>query len=376
MNRGFAFVLVAFACATARADDLSYKTRFIAESHSVRRDSVFAPGLPLTGFGRDRVRVEEELRGKLGPVSLLLTGIAAGQEAQRPNYRIVTNEAYADFASGGNHFTVGRKILSADVGYAFRPIDVIQREQRLQVLAPALTGVPNLAWERFSADEAWSLIYANPGHRQRSDPKADGSLSLRHYRRAGKTDLHAVVRASDRYGLEAGGALSTVPHESVELHGSYLFMKRTENNGSASKALAGFTWTWASGWSVLGEAWWDGTAPTASDWKNLSSRAGNLQSIPAALAGLTRMFQAPGYARRNALARVAWVDPTASGWSASVDLLRTLDDHGYAATAAIAYEADRLRVDAGLRRFGGKEHAAYRLFPERGLLFVGMSLAF
>jgi hypothetical protein len=32
-------------------------------------DSVFAAGLPLTGFGRDRYRIEQELRGRAGPVS-------------------------------------------------------------------------------------------------------------------------------------------------------------------------------------------------------------------------------------------------------------------------------------------------------------------
>ena len=252
---------------------------------------------------------------------------------------------------------------------------------RSQILPPALTGVPNLAWERFTAEEAWSLIYANPGHRQRSDPKADGSLNLRYYGRAGKTDLHAVARASDRFGLEAGGAFSTVPHESLELHGSFLQIKRDEFGKSPAKALAGFTWTFESGWSVIGEAWWDGTAPTATDWQNLSARARQLRSVlpapavPGALAGLTRMFQLPNYSRQTALAHFGWTDPAGSGWSANFDLLRTLEDRGYTLTAAASYEADKLRVDFGVRRFGGSPDSAYRLLPEKGLLFIGVSLA-
>lgn len=332
--------LALFFLQSAKADDgkdldLAWKTRLVAESHRLR-----------SGFGQDqdRARVEEEVRGKLGPVSLLLTGVGAGQEARRPDYRIVANEVYADFAVDRNHFTLGKKILSADVGYGFRPIDVIQREQRLQVLPPVLTGVPNLAWERFSAESAWSLIYANPGHGRRGDAKADGSLSMRYYTRAGKADLHAVARATQRYGLEAGGAFSTVPNESLELHGSLLSIRHLENGKSAAKALGGFTWTFESGWSVIGEAWWDGAAA--------------------------------GRARRNALARVAWTDPAASGWSASFDLLRTIEDGGYSATAAIGYETDRLRLDAGVRRFGGKAGSGYRLLPERGVVFVGASLAF
>jgi hypothetical protein len=371
------FLLLVFVLQAVRAEeeksiDLNTKSRLILEARELRHDSAFGPGLQLTSFGKDRGRFEEEVRGKAGPFSLLLTGVAAFQEGQRPNARLVSNEVYADFALDKNHFTVGTKILSGDVGYGFRPIDVIQREQRLQVLPPALVGVPVLAWERFTADEAWSLIYANPGHRQRSDPKADGSVAARYYTKVGKTDIHAVARASDRYKLEAGAAFSSVPHESVELHGSALFIDRD----SRTKALAGFTWTFENGFSLLGEAWWDGAAPSAQDWKNLNTRAKLLQNNAPALAGLTRMFAAPGYARRNALARIAWTDPAGSGWSASFDMLRTLDDRGYAATAAIAYDADRLRLDAGLRRFGGRPDAAYRLLPERGVLFAGVSLAF
>ena len=381
MKRAVFLFLALFFLESAAADeenilDLAWKSRIVEEAHFLRGDSPFAAGLPLTSFGRDRARFEEELRGKAGPVSLLLTATAFGQEAQLPKYKLVGNEIYSDFSAGQNHFTVGKKILSGDVGYGFRPIDVIQREVRLQVLPPALTGVPNLTWERFTADQAWSLIWTNPGHGERGDPKSDGALASRYYQRLGNTDLHAVVRASDRFGLEAGAAFSTVPTDSVELHGSFLQIKHDETGVARQKALAGFTWTWASGWSLLGEAWWDGTAPTAAAWQNLAVRASQLQSIPAALAGLTQMFQAPSYSRSNALARIAWTDPKASGWSASLDVLRTLQDGGYSATAAIGYEADRLRVDAGLRRFGGRLDAAYRLLPERGIAFIGASLAF
>jgi hypothetical protein len=374
-------LVVALLCLSlpVRADetklDLSSKSKAVAESHSLRPDSVFGPGLRLTTFGEDRVRLEEELRGKAGPVQLLVTGSVLSQQRQRANSRIVANEVYTDFAVDRNHFTVGKKILSGDVGYGFRPIDVIQREPRLQILPPALEGVPNLAWERFTAEEAWSLIYANPGHGRRIDAKHDGSLNLRWYRRAGKTDLHGVARASDRYGLEAGGAFSTVPHESLELHASVLFMKRDESGKSREKALAGLTWTFESGWSLVGEAWWDGTAPGAEDWRALNARAGALQANPPALAGLTRVFQLPSWSRRSALAHASWTDPAGSGWSGYLDLLRTLEDRGYSVTAALGYEADKVRVDAGLRRFGGRPDSAYRLFPEKDVLFVGISLA-
>ena len=415
MNRAAIFVAALAAARAAAADDpaadLSYKTRLIAEDHGLRGDSLFAPGLPLTSFGRNRGRLEQEVRGRLGPASLLLTGTVFSEERRTATTRLLANEAYVDFGAGENHFTVGKKILSGDVGYGFRPIDVIQRELRLRVLPPALEGVPNLTWERFTKDTAWSVILANPGHGQRSDPKRDGSLALRYYRRSDGTDVHAVARVSDRYRLETGAAISTVPNESLELHASFLVQRRGERAvtlaepattsalldpdravgvatvNTPRKALAGFTWTWESGWSVIGETWWDGTAPTAAGWQTLAAQARRrsallgLPGVPSAavagsLAASTRLFQAPSVSGRSALVHLSWTDPAGGGWTASLDVLRTLEDGGWTATAAVGWEADRVRFDAGMRRFGGRPDSAYGLLPERSIVFLGASLAF
>jgi len=391
--------------------DLAYKTRAVAEDHRSRDDSPFALGLPLTSFGHDRARLEQEARGRIGPVSLLLTGTVTGQEGDSPDAKLLANEAYADFRAGRNHFTVGKKIVSGDVSYGFRPIDVIQRETRLRVMPPTLEGVPQVAWERFTAESAWSVILANPGHGRRGEPKEDGSATVRAFTRAAGADLHAVARFSDRYRIETGAAVSAVPVESLELHASFLIQRRGERQvplaSPASvadllaperavetdtldwpkKALAGFTWTWESGWSVLGEAWWDGTAPTAEDWRRLASQAEQrnallgLPGVPqtavaGSLAASTQLFQVPSVSRRSALAHIGWTDPAGSGWTGALDLLRTLEDGGWSATASVGREADRLRLDAGLRRFGGRPESAYRLLPERAIAFVGASYAF
>jgi len=399
------------AAAESEAIDLAWKTRWVGEAHSLRHDSAFADGLPLTAFGRDRARLEQEARGRVGPVSLLATGTVSGQEGSRPSRKLLVNEAYIDSGSGENRISAGKKILSGDVGYGFRPIDVIQRETRLRVLPPALEGVPNLSLERFTAETAYSIVIANPGHGREGDPRDDGALALRYYRRAGGTDLHGVARFSDRFRVETGGALSAVPHESLELHASFLLLRRgerrvplaepaspsdlltpdraveTQTLRSAEKALAGFTWTVQNGWSVLGEAWWDGTAPTAADWHRLASQAKQRTAllgapgvpntaVPGSIAASTRLFQQPGVSRRNLLGRIAWTDPAGSGWTASLDAVRTLEDGGWVATAAAGWQGNRWRLDAGLRRYGGRPDSAYRLFPERGIAFLGASLAF
>ncbi len=94
------------------------------------------------------------------------------------------------------------------------------------------------------------------------------------------------------------------------------------------------------------------------------------------IAASTRLFEAPGPTRRGLLGRLAWTDPAGTGWSASLDLVRMIEDGGWSATGALGWEADRLRLDAGARIFGGKPDSAYRLLPERSVAFIGARFAF
>jgi len=392
------------------AADFGSTTRLVGEGHESRRDSPFAAGLDLTNFGRDRIRIEQELRGRVGPLSLLLTATESGQEGVKPSGRFVANEAYADLSLGGQRFSVGKKMLSGDVAYAFRPLDVLQRESRLQLAAPQLEGIPMLSWDNFTADGAWSLVIANPGHQRRGEAREDGSVALKIYRRVGAADLHGVLRNSNRYGLELGAAASMVPSDALELHASALLQRRgerqvpladgasvaqllsadsalvTEAIATPRKVLVGGTWTSAEGYSLLGEFWWDGTTPTPADWQRLvrqAARRAALSGLPgvpaAAVAGATaastRMFDQGNLAQRGLLARLAWSEP-GGAWSASVDVLKSLGDGGWTLTTALAWQGERLRFDAGLRRYGGPADAAYRLLPERAAAFVGISLAY
>lgn len=391
--------------------DLSNRSRLIGEERRLREDSPFAPGLPQTKFGRDSARFEHELRGKITPVSFLLTGTATAREGEASTGEVVANEVYADLAYGRDRFTLGKKILSGDVGYAFRPIDVIQREQRLQLLPPALEGIPALVWERFRVESAWSMVWANPGRGVAASARDDESLALRGYGRWRGADLHGVARFSDRYRTEAGAAVSAVPSDATEIHASFLVQRRGERIAplaepaaprdllnpdlavttvpvrNARKALVGLTWTLANGWSILAETWWDGTAPSSTDWSALAGQTERRTALLAApgvpvaavngvIAASTRIFQAPSLARRASLGRVSWTDPEGSGWSGSFDWLRSIDDGGWTATAALGWEADRLRLDAGVRVFGGRPDSAYRLFPESRVAFVGARIAF
>ncbi|MDP3513369.1 MAG: hypothetical protein Q8S20_11515 [Sulfuritalea sp.] len=395
--------------------DIAWTTRAVAEPRRLREDSVFGAGLTLTGFGRDRARIEQEARGRLGPLNLLATLTASGQEGARPDTKFVAHEAYVDFTLGGERFSAGRKVLSGDVGYAFRPLDVLQRESRLQLAPPPLTGIPMFAWDNFGADSAWSLIVTNPGHGpgnagSKAAARADSALALRLFRRVASADFHGIARSSTRNGLELGAGFAAVPNDAVELHGSLLVQQRGERRvplaagagtaqlldagqalqvvptGKLKKALLGATWTAESGLSAMGELWWDGSANSADEWRRLRSNAvarNALRGLPGvpdlAIAGAnaasTRLFEQGNLARRGLLARLAWTEP-AGKWSAAADWLASLEDGGRNLTLSAGYAADQWRLDAGLRLYGGKADSAFGLLPERRAAFVTLSASY
>lgn len=418
-RRLFALLLAAIAGPAAAQEapgiDIAWTTRAIAESRKLRDDSVFGAGLGLTSFGRDRMRIEQEARGKLGPLNLLATVTASGQEAAKPETKFVAHEAYFDATLAGERLSVGRKVLSGDVGYAFRPLDVLQRESRLQLTPPPLTGIPMIAWDNFGADSAWSLILANPGHgpgnaASTAASRDDASLALRLFRRAASADFHGVARASARNGLELGAGFAAVPDEAIEIHGSLLTQQRgerrvplaagagaaqllsaeralqIERHGRIGKALLGATWTAESGISAMGEIWWDGAANTAAEWRRLAANAtarNALRGLPGvpeiAIAGAnaasTRLFEQGNLARRGLLARLAWSEP-AGKWSVAADWLASLEDDGRSLTLSVGYTADKWKLDAGLRANGGGADSAFGLLPERRAAFLTFSASY
>ncbi|SFV07144.1 hypothetical protein [Pseudoduganella namucuonensis] len=272
--------LVASACAgtgAARADDsATLNLRAQLESREDARGT------------RGNTFEQAELRWQLNaPLRNALRGVftARHDSGDGPNAALRVNELTLERPLGAGFVTVGKKVMSWDVGYAFRPLDVVQQEDRRALNPVTLNGVPMLAWEAFDASRAVTVVLSNPGKGRGAQPRDDGSLALRLYRQNGARDEYAVLRVSARNGLEGGASFSHVATEELEMHGSLLFQQRHEEwtfsrvapprwqrREGGGKALAGFTWTNAGKFSVLGEAWLDRTAPRAQQ-RNLLLRA-------------------------------------------------------------------------------------------------------
>ena len=410
-----AMLLLLALPALAEENSAAFKLRAIPEIHDDNPNSPFALAVPLTNLAHDRARAELEMRTAWHGINLVATARSSARDTAKPDNELLINELYIEPTLFGERFTLGKKILSWDVGFGFRPLDVIQQENRRSLFASTLEGVPYLAWEKFTAEQAWMLVLANPGRGMAgmvNNAKNDEALALKYFRRLDNTDAHALLRVSQRNRLEAGASFSSVVGEGLEWHASLLQQSRYEKTGNTligrpglplsttdpfvtqtyrqgRKALIGATWTDESGISLLVEAWYDRSAYSADEWRaaaalarrqaallGLSGMLGIPESaVRGSLAYGTRAFEQANLLKKNLLLRLSHRSEGES-FEPAVDMLTTPEDGGRVVTASLGYEADRYRIDGGLRVYGGRADSAYRLLPEKRVAYLALQIAF
>ncbi|MFM2121349.1 MAG: hypothetical protein RL722_2817 [Pseudomonadota bacterium] len=268
--------------------------------------------------------------------------------------------------------SAGRKIMSWDVGYAWRPNDVVQQEVRRSLLTSTPQGRPLLAVEHYgAAQDSAALVWVNPQHADGGDANSargaeESALAARSYARQGALDIHTFARVGRRTAASLGGALAWVADEALELHASARWLQRDLGwmaQGPTGQILLGAQWTGAARQSLLVEAWHDGTAPSNAQWRAWGNH-------PRA-AGL-----GPNLRRDNLYARLAWQPEAGAGrcwpeafpfntgtWQLSLDTLFTPADEGRITSAGLQWQGDRIRLDLALRQRGGRAGSVLALLP-------------
>ena len=325
-------------------------------------------------------------------------------QAQRPeggpgHTQAAVLEAYAAGQAGAWQWTAGRKVVGWDVGYGFRPNDLVQQEQRRTLVSQPLQGRPVLMAEQFGAESAWSLVAVNPTTGRDATGAGESALAARWYQRLGSADAYAFARWGRRTQGSVGAAWSWVASDALELHASLRHLARFDTwqdasasagalanaspwraltAGAAQQLLLGGTWTNAEQVSVLLEAWHDGTAPSRGQWKRWADRNAALRqqgavgapavAVAANLAWQTQAFSvSPSLHSQNLFARLAW---TTGPWESALDLLYHPADGGRLLTASLAWKGDRLRLEGGLRTSAGPGTAVVRQLPVQRQAFV------
>lgn len=314
------------------------------------------------------------------------------------------DEAYAAGGSGAWQFAAGKRVVAWDVGYAFRPNDFVQQSQRRTLLPCTDEGRALAMAEWFDAANAFSLVAVNPTHERAERGAREPALAARVYRREGAADWHGFARWGARTHASVGGALAWVADEATEVHASLRWLQAADTKAiedgtqglvaanpwhdasvrHATQALVGGTWTSSDQVSVLAEAWWDGTAPSNAQWDAWNRRnrelqdfevtpaprgaiAGNLAWQAEALQGNTSLRRA------NLYARLSW---THERWQPSLDLLVHPADGGRIVTAALGWQADRVRVDLAWRRYGGPARALLAQLPTKSVAVAALAWSF
>jgi len=272
-------------------------------------------------------------------------------EGHSPEYHGIANQFYYDGTlSPELGWTAGKKVMAWGVGFGFKPLDVIQRENRRAVNPPPLSGVPLAAVERFSGTDAWTIAWTRPGQGAGESDDRDSAAALHWYRLVDGDDLHGVLRVSHRRQLEAGVGATRVVGDEWSIYSAALYQGRGPMRadgsfaGAAIKAVAGAQWTGESGTSVLLEAWDDPDAPLAA-----------------------------GTPRENVLLRLAWDDR--DGCKPYADLLVTPRDGGRVLTVGASWEGNRQRFTLGGRQSGGRAGSAYAEAPSKRILWAEWRLA-
>ena len=307
----------------------------------------------------------------------------------------VLNELFYDYSAAGLEWSLGKKVMPWGVGYGLRPLDVVQQEARLVDQPRELEGVPLLAVESFSETTTRSMVLFE----RKDGSRFERALAFKYYRLLDGKDLFAVARLSENGNHVAGAGISSVVGEQLEWHASAVYLARYERLIRAADApllassdpfyqqeyrngaqwLAGGTWSWASGVSLLGEVWYDDTAYKPEQWSQLMEAVAQqrdlLGTAPADvvynnLLWDMRAYQASSLMQSNALLRISYegehLDP-------SISLLWSPQDGGLIAIIQAEYEfGPHSRMFASLRMMGGEADSVYAQSPIDRLWILGV----
>jgi hypothetical protein len=383
--------------ANAAAPQISGQVRLVATDvqASLRgplaQADVLSPG--VAALPASSVALASELRGSAGVFTLV--GTLQRQHKQGSGWRddAWVNELYAAGGAQAWQFSAGKRVASWDVGQAWRPNDVVQQEQRRSLVSGTLEGRPMLMAEYFSASTAWSAVWANPQKPRRQRGAEEPALALRLYQRDGSVDWHGFARWGGHTRGSLGAAVAWVARDDLELHASARWLTAADTLASAATAtplvstnpwqaamathtaqvLLGGSWTTADQFSLLAEAWWDGTALSNAQWTQWHTRNRALAALvgtPAPVSAVAgnlawqgTAFGAAGNLRRsNLYARLSW---TWEKWQPALDLLVTPADRGRIVTASLVWQGDRAKLEAAWRHYGGPAGAVLAQLPTR-----------
>jgi len=359
-------------------------------------------GKPMESFSK---RVEVGIQSGGFRMNAMGEGVFA--EGHKPDYDGRLNEMVLDFGLWNQDWSLGKKVLSWGVGFAFRPLDVVQRENRRVLFSAASEGVPLATWQTFSDTGSVTAVLANPGRKPHGQhtPRDDQSIAVGLFQSIGAVDLHGVARYSERQKAEVGAGFFHVVGESLEWHGSLLRAGRYERKlnllASAGgnplaqgnplqvdakqgvwRGLIGMGWSGPANLGWLMEAWRDEMAYSRPEWEALIQLTrtqrqllglGFDRAVYGNIAASLDYFNSPSLTRDNLFFRFSY---DKEPWYAGADMLHSITDGGRSLTVSQGYQWSKTKLHLYYRRYGGQKNAVFRMLPYASTLVVVGELSF
>src|SRR5450830_27379 len=363
----------------------------------------FVPGV-ITETTNE-AQVQSELHLSTHGVTAIATLQGQAIDPSKTNATAWLNELYSGWGDGAWQVSVGKKIVSWDVVYGFRPNDMIQQEKRQTFITSTLIGRPLAMAEYFDADNSLALVVVNPEHTNSIDASVEPAFAARAYHHAGSLDLYGFSRYGQETGASIGTAAAWVMSESIELHASYRYSQKmglltlqplssmlartppwqTPLIAHIQQAAIGVTYTTANQHSFIIEAWWDGAAPSDAQWREWNQRNHALMTLASTMPSLQTpiaynlawqanlLSAANNFRRKNLFARWSW---QRGAWTTAVDTLITPEDKGRATSASVEWQGDRWHLEAGMRIYGGPSAAVFAQLPQNKVVYSSATWAF
>lgn len=318
----------------------------------------------------------------------------------------VVNELYANIAlSPAIGASIGKKVASWGIGQAFRPLDVLQRENRQAVEPLDLEGVPMAMLEYFGESSALTIVAANRSWLSGGGQRDETEGGVKYTALAGGTDVQLVGYIKEASELSLGAGAANVFGDSLEAHASFNYLAsyakprhslagqspallNTANPFTDKKMdngvqlLVGGSWTWESRVSLMMEAWHDDTAFTKDEWLGIleltrSQRAMLGLGVPADAVygnvnGNSRFYQRPNLLQDTIMIRLAY---DGGYFKPELYILNTPLDGGLLITAAAEYRAwDGVYLFGAARFLTGMANSAYAESANSGLFYAGIRI--
>jgi len=386
--------------------EFNIKNTFSSEYHDVNQKSPYFLGSSLSLKEKYfSARNDLELRFQWNKIVMQST-LSARKMNKSDSFSSYINQLFYDDKNEYFSWTFGKKVISWGVGHGFRPLDVIQNENKRAVNPPALIGVPLISLEKFSDSSAWSLVWTNPLYgKNESVVNKSESLALRYFRFSENYDFHLVGKFSREKKTEGGFGTTYIINDNASLYGSALYIKRYSkminyliDSGTlyssddpmgkvyyseGLRANIGFQWTGDSGFSVLLESYYDGQAYSKKDWDRLNLLTQNqiafsssipFRALESNIAWSSYAFTQDNLVRENYLLRLSY--DNRDGLKPYVDLLFSPDDGGLLSTISVTYERNNQRFSLGFRNYGGKNNSVFRNVPEKNITWLRVDLTF